>query len=409
MKALVLAGGFPQIALIRELKRRGIIVILADYNDEPVAKCYADKFYQVSTLDLQAVHDVALKECIDFLITVCTDQALLTVARVSEDLKLPCYLDYKTALNATNKQYMKSIFMQNNIPTAKYVVVNNAHDPRIDSLSYPLVVKPVDCNSSKGVRSCNCKNDVLHYLPEAISLSRTKTAIVEEFITGIEISVDAYVENGNARVLSISKIEKIPEKDKYVIFRGICPAKEAFKHEDLIKEVAQRIAVAFCLIDSPLLIQMIINESSVSVVEFSARTGGGTKYLTIKQASGFDAIKAVVDLSIGIKPHIEEIYSNAKIIVTEHIYCKPGVFDHLAGFQELKEKGIIEDYYLYKKKGAECHLVSASGDRIAGYMILANSEDELKEKHSAVSQNVQVIDEKGMDIMRHDLIPEIEM
>ena len=33
MKALVLAGGFPQIALIEELKRRGIETVLADWNE----------------------------------------------------------------------------------------------------------------------------------------------------------------------------------------------------------------------------------------------------------------------------------------------------------------------------------------------------------------------------------------
>ena len=32
MKALVLAGGFPQIALIQRLKKRGIYSLLADYN-----------------------------------------------------------------------------------------------------------------------------------------------------------------------------------------------------------------------------------------------------------------------------------------------------------------------------------------------------------------------------------------
>lgn len=44
MKALVLAGGFPQIALIQELKTRGITVLLADYNENPVARPYADQF-----------------------------------------------------------------------------------------------------------------------------------------------------------------------------------------------------------------------------------------------------------------------------------------------------------------------------------------------------------------------------
>ena len=110
MKALVLAGGFPQIALINEIKSRGIEVVLADYYAEPVAKKYADIFYQVSTLDVDGIREVAKKEKADFLITACTDQALLTVARVSEELGLPCYIDYKTALNVTNKAYMKEVF-----------------------------------------------------------------------------------------------------------------------------------------------------------------------------------------------------------------------------------------------------------------------------------------------------------
>ena len=115
MKALVLAGGFPQIALIEELKRRGIFTLLADYYENPVAKPFADKFYRASTLDVDAIRGIAVSEKVDFIITACTDQALLTVARVSEELGLPCYIDYKTALNVTNKQYMKKVFQDRGI------------------------------------------------------------------------------------------------------------------------------------------------------------------------------------------------------------------------------------------------------------------------------------------------------
>ena len=107
MTALVLAGGYPQIALIRELKSRGITTVLCDYYENPVARPYADIFYQESTLDIPAITRVAQQEQVDFLITVCTDQALLTVAQVSEALGLPCYISHETALNVTNKAYMK--------------------------------------------------------------------------------------------------------------------------------------------------------------------------------------------------------------------------------------------------------------------------------------------------------------
>ena len=49
MKALILAGGLPQINLIQNLKSRNINTVLADYNEQPVAKGYADMFYQAST------------------------------------------------------------------------------------------------------------------------------------------------------------------------------------------------------------------------------------------------------------------------------------------------------------------------------------------------------------------------
>ena len=97
MKALVVAGGIAQAALIKELKGRGIYTILADKNPKAIAVPYADAFYPVSTLDEDGILDLAKKEKVDFVITACADQVLLVVAKVSEKLGLPCYIDYNTA------------------------------------------------------------------------------------------------------------------------------------------------------------------------------------------------------------------------------------------------------------------------------------------------------------------------
>ena len=90
MKALVIAGGVPQVELIRQLKSRGIVTVLADGNPNAIARPYADGFYQVNIFDIPAVVDIARKEQVDFVITVCADQVLLVVAEVSEILGLPC-------------------------------------------------------------------------------------------------------------------------------------------------------------------------------------------------------------------------------------------------------------------------------------------------------------------------------
>ena len=407
MKALVLAGGFPQIALIKELKSRDITVVLADYYAEPVAKKYADIFYQVSTLDVEGITDIAKKENVDFLITACTDQALLTVARVSEELGLPCYIDYQTALNVTNKEYMKKVFVENNIPTAKHITSGQLNKDEISHLKYPLIVKPVDCNSSKGVKKVQNYEELKTAFSKAVEYSRTKTAVIEEFVSGVEISVDVYVEDGKANVLAVSKSDKIASDEKFVIFRGGYPVKEAESVMPEIEGTVQKIADAFNLKNTPMLVQLITDGKDISILEFSARTGGGVKYILIEKASHFDVIKAVVDLTLGEKPHYEKTEAISKYFVNEFMYCKQGVFERLEGFEELKQEGVMEDYYLFKWKGARFDSVENSGDRIGGFSVCADSFSELVEKHNEIVKRIKVIGIDGEDILRHDLLTDL--
>ncbi|MBQ3053620.1 MAG: ATP-grasp domain-containing protein [Clostridia bacterium] len=404
MKALVLAGGFPQIALIQELKKRGIYTVLADYYEEPVAKPYADKFYRTSTLDVDSIKDIAVNEKVDFLITACTDQALLTVALVSEQLSLPCYIDYKTALNVTNKSYMKKVFVENNIPTAQHFILSELDFSLISHLEYPLIVKPVDCNSSKGVKKAFNEKELKEAFADAVNFSRTNTAIIEEFMEGQEITADIYVENGTAKLLSIANSDKIADQDKFVIWRTRYPADEASEHIDnLVAKTAQQIADAFGITDAPMLVQMITDGKKVSVLEFSARTGGGVKYRLIHKVSGVDVISAVVDLTLGIKPDIEVKPPENKYISNEFIYCKPGKFDHFEGFEEMKQQGIISEYFLFKWKGAEFDKVENSGDRVGVFTIQADTPEEMIRKHRTALDNIKVVDADGNNIMRYDL------
>ena len=408
MKALVLAGGVPQIELICQLKKRGYTVILADYHPEPVAKKYADIFYQESTLDVEAIRRIAIDEKIDFLITVCTDQALLTVAKLSEELGLPCYLDYQTGLNVTNKAYMKSIFKDYSIPTADYRILKELDERQLEGLALPLIVKPVDCNSSKGVRKVENRQELQEFFYQAKELSRTKTAIVEKYVEGEEVTVDVYVENGVSNVLAVSRTEKIAAKDKFVIFRTVNPAPISDGVCEKISVVCQKIADAFSIKDSPMLVQMIVANDEVFVLEFSARTGGGEKFKMIKQATGFDVIEAVIDLTEGKKPHLQKNDDRPKMIVNEFLYCEEGIFDHLEGFDELKEDGTIADYYLLKWKGVQFNEISSSGDRVAWITFFSDSVEELEIKHSKAVNRLRVIDSLGKDMLRHDLMAELK-
>ena len=224
---------------------------------------------------------------------------------------------------------------------------------------------------------------------------------------GTEISVDIYVEGGKAKVLCVSNSEKIADADRFIIFRGRYPVAATQEIMDQIQTVAQQIADAFGLVDSPMLIQMINDGKRVSVLEFCARTGGNMKYLLIKRACGFDVVKAVIDLTVGQKPHVELQQPENKYIVNDFIYCKPGVFDRLEGFEELVEQGILADFHAIRPRGMEVRGISSSSDRIAGITVMADSLDEFNRKHRIIVDSVKILDCDGNDMMRHDLLPDL--
>lgn len=404
MKALVLCGGLPQIALIKELKSRSITTILADMNEKVAARAYADAFYPVSALDVQAVKALAVKERVDCVFSVCADQVLQVAAQVNEELGLPWYIDFATAENVSKKSYMKRIFKQHGVPTTDFEVMATLEEAKIAHLRYPLIVKPVDAYSSRGVCKVYTPDELNTAFDNAVAISRTKTAIVEEFAEGDEVTVDVYVEGGKAHVLCLSTLYKIGEDGKFIINRSRIPADISADVAAAIGDAAQQIATAFGLTDTPMLVQLITDGKRISVVEFCARTGGGIKFRMIEKFSGFDVVKAVVDLALGDKPHVGELPPIENITVNEFVYCRPGVLHHVEGFEELLAEGVITEYAVFKAPGVQFGAINGSGDRVAYFSIEAETEAEVKRRHAIANARIKALTADGEDMIRHDLL-----
>ncbi len=404
-KILVLAGGNDQCALIEELRRYfngDVEIILADMCDKVKAISYADKFVQVSTMDRPAVLQVAQDEKIDYILTACGDQPLSTMAYVSEQLGKPTYLTEQDVRDLTNKRFMKDKMVENGIPTAKHIYIDKSWKGELPSFTYPLVVKPVDSNGSKGVKKVFLPEELEASLEEAFRYSISGDVIIEEFKSGEELSCDFYVENGIAKLLSVTASKKIKENNKsFTIVQSYYPAPISYS-ESKVLEIAQKIVDAWHLKDTPLLIQMIVNGDDYNVLEFSARMGGGSKYHLIQVLSGIDIMKVYVQMVMGEKPHVQpsKQWNNA---IMSYVYCKPGEYVSLKGFDELKKTGDIYSYFTYRMAPSTIVKSDTSSDRVAGFLVVGDSESQVLDKLKYANEHLAVLDADGNDIMRHDL------
>ena len=397
MKIIVLGGGSDQISLLERLNARNCECILIDYYENPPAKPLASRHHRVSTLDVAAVEQVARMEKPDRILTACIDQALLSAAEASERCGLPFYLSAQKAREVTHKAMMKARFAALSIPTARHVAVASVEEFESARLRFPLVVKPADSNGSFGVRRVRSPEEAREAIATALSVSRSARSVIEEFIEGDELSVDAFIDSGKARVLLITRSEKQASETNFAINRSHFPAGLSEAEREQVRVIAQQIADGFQIPAGPMIIQLLRGKEGLSVVEFSARIAGGSKHHLIQRVTGFDVMEAFVRMALG-EPFAVDAGQRVSHAATTYGYCLPGIFQKMAGADELLREGIIDAIHLYKTPGMEIQGHGASRDRPASYITTASSQAELEQKLAAAEARLRVLDTSGNDI-----------
>ena len=83
-KILLLGGSAQQVIAIKTAKRLGYYTVLCDYLPDNPGQYVADKYYNVSTTDVEAVYKVAMDEKVDGILAYASDPAALPAAIVAE-------------------------------------------------------------------------------------------------------------------------------------------------------------------------------------------------------------------------------------------------------------------------------------------------------------------------------------
>ena len=403
--AIVLGGTAPHCELIKELKRRGYYTILLDYLKDPIAKKFADEHVIESTLDKEAVYRVAKERNASLVISAAVDQANISACYALEKLGLFAPYSYETADRITNKGVMKEEMIRHGIPTSKYMYFDQGQEITDLELRYPVMVKPADSNSSNGVKKANSIEEMCVYLKDAQKISRNGRAVVEEFVTGREISAYCFIKDHKAKLIMTAERVCVTEGEEKAIkcYATIAPARISEKAAKRAEEVTTMIANAFGINNSPLFTQAMVNGDDLFVIEFAPRVGGGTSFKTVRKNTGFDLISAALDSYLGNDVSFETLHAPENIYVINILYGNKGIFDHIEGMEALAEEGIIEEFIPYKTAGTEVDPSRASSSRLGTFIVKASDTAELNERIRKAYARIEAYDTEGNPILRHDL------
>lgn len=363
-KLLLLGGSAQQIVAIETAKRLGYYTVLCDFLPDNPGQQYADRFYLVSTTDKGGVLEVAEKEHIDGVLAYASDPAAPTAAYVAECLGLPGS-PYESVDILCNKDKFRKFLAENDFCTPKangYGTVSDAlEDIKNNYYKFPIIVKPVDSSGSKGVGKIDNASQAKDKLEYAMSFSRGKRIIVEEFVEkfGYQIAGDGLSVGGRLVFRCFANDHFNPKCiNPFVPIAASFPYNMPAEIQQKIHNEIQRLLTLLKMQTTTYNFDMRIDKDmNVYLMEVAPRDGGNYIPQVIKHATGVDLVECSVKAAMG------EPIENMGIIPTNGFYAYYAVHSLKDGV--LKEIKIDENFY--KAHIVENHLIKKPGDEIFAF------------------------------------------
>jgi biotin carboxylase len=293
--------------------------------------------------------------------------------------------------------------IDNGIPTSKHITITDINQFDNKSLKYPIIVKPADSNSSKGVRRID-ENEVHanEYIKKALSISRNGAAIIEEYKFGKEVGVDCIIKNHQANIIMTRERRKIETNNDAIqqIYGSFWPAEITDVQIEQLRQIAEKISFAFELDNTPLMMQTIVSDNEINVIEFGARIGGGENYHIIKELTGYDFIEQAIHSFLGEEISLDYHTPNY-LLADNYIYMKAGVFGKIVFNENVKDDILYSN--VYRQCGSEIGADISSNNRVGVFVVKAKTKEALLQKTSQIINNMEVYDIKGNPVMRKDI------
>lgn len=213
MKLLVVGSGGREHAVIRKLKENKEIekIWCAPGNGGISAEA---ECVDIKATDKENMVKFAKENGVDFCIVTPDDPLALGMVDDMEAEGIPCFGPKKNAaIIEASKAFSKDLMQKYHIPTADYQTLDDAKEALKyieEKNTFPVVIKADGLALGKGVLICETLDDaktaVREMMVEHIFGKSGNTVVVEEFMTGPEVSVLAFTD-GNVVKPMISSMD----------------------------------------------------------------------------------------------------------------------------------------------------------------------------------------------------------
>ena len=379
---------YSTVHAVQTIKRAGYEAIIINNNPETVSTDYttADKLYfePLTPEDVMAIIDFEKPEGV---IASLGGQTAINLAQPLMDRGVKIIgTDCEAIEKAENRDSFEKILKDLDIPQPKGKAVTNIEDglKAANEIGYPVLVRPSFVLGGRAMQIVSKDEDLKHYLKTAVEIDEDKPVLVDKYIQGKEVEVDAICDGINVFVPGIMELVErtgVHSGDSISVYPTFSISD---KVKGIILQYAKKLGLGIGIIGL-YNIQFIVDpQDNVYIIEVNPRSSRTVPFLS--KATGYSLADIATEVILGksLKEQgIFELYPEEK----KRHYVKVPVFsfNKIKGLDaylspEMKSTGEAIGYD-DKLHRAMFKALTASGMNLQNYgTVLVTLADEDKQE-----------------------------
>ena len=409
---LVLGSNVGATDIVNYAKDNGAHTIVADYypQERSIAKQISDEQVLISTGDLEQLEKLSCERHVDGILAGISEFNLLNAMKLSERKGLPFYFTAEQWDRIEKKSDFRALCEKHNVPCPKtYYTGPKIGDEVWEKISYPVMIKPVDASSSKGVYKCYSQDELRICEPKALEQSACGELIVEECALGDEFTAHYTIANGRVSLSSVDNRYPVAVHEGDPTTIPVARVFPCLYLDEYMKQVNPQM-LELCgdigVTDAIIFIQGLYNADKRQFYIFEAglRSAGEAPYRFIKKINGVNAMDVLVDHAMGVPSEfaseMEDPTMKGKCCGIISFVTKGGVVGSISGLEEaVAATPSVVEYESRYPVGSETPYGRTLRQLMIRFVMICDSREKMAEDIAYLNEHITVLDENGNDMV----------
>ena len=318
---------YSTVHAVSTIKNAGYEAIIINNNPETVSTDYttADKLY-FEPLTPEDVMNIIEFEQPEGVIASLGGQTAINLAQPLTDRGVKIIgTDCAAIDKAEDRNAFENLLNELNIPRAKGQAVTNIDDgiAAAAEIGYPVLVRPSFVLGGRAMQIVANEDQLRHYLKTAVEIDEDKPVLVDKYIEGREVEIDAICDGRNVFVPGIMELVErtgIHSGDSISVYPSFSISN---KVKGIILQYAKKLGLGIGIVGL-FNIQFIVDkDDNVYIIEVNPRSSRTVPFLS--KATGYSLADIATEVILGksLKEQgIFDIYPEEK----QRFYVKAPVF-----------------------------------------------------------------------------------